>query len=259
MRQMSPEEFKAVDPLTINKGKNPYHEGHQAIFSEFRRGPNFYRNYVQKRTKFTGGGTVLDLMCGFGMWSMFLAEVNGEVIGIDKAPGCKPYAEALAKFFEIDNTKFMTGLASETQRFADASFDYVWIYSALQYVHRGETLTEMHRILKPGGRLFVGNYNSTGLMINHFMDGVKAKTINKQFSQWALNALVHGPLWDGLPNFATPETIAEICGRYGLKVIVATPQGGLNLSAPDGRVPDFEPAKVYDHYDTVMEFVAEKI
>jgi hypothetical protein len=115
------------------------------------------------------------------------------------------------------------------------------------------------RLLKPGGRVFAANYNSTGLMIDHFMRGVANKTINEGSSQWALNALVHGPLWDGYPNFGTPDTIGEVCNRFGLKLIAAAPQGGMNLSFPGGLVPDFEGRKTFDHYDIVIDFVAEKV
>jgi SAM-dependent methyltransferase len=258
MRNISDDDFKAIDPLSISGGLNPYGDGDQSVSIMFKLGPTFYRTYIQKKTGFTGGARVLDLLSGFGMWSMFLAEQNGEVHGIDIVPGCKTYGEALAKFLEIDNVSLITGDASETRRFADGFFDYAWMYSAMQYVNRGAVLGEVHRVLRPGGRLFVGNYNSEGLMLDHLMKGVEANAIHAGASGWGLGALAAGPEGDGQPNYGTVDTIGSVCQRHGFRLIAAAPQGGMNLSLPGGLVPNFKPVKKYEHYDVVIDFVAEK-
>ena len=90
-----------------------------------------------------------------------------DVVGIDRLEGCTTIAEGLCRHYGFDNTAFHAADVTYIETFPDESFDTVWMYSALQYVERGYTLSQVHRVLKPGGTLFVGNYNSNGLMLEH--------------------------------------------------------------------------------------------
>ena len=258
MRNIGDDEFKSIDPLSICGGLNPYGDGDTNAAIMFKLGPAFYRGYIQKKTGFTSQARVLDLLSGFGMWSMFLAEVNGEVHGIDRVPSCKVYGEALAIYLEVGNVSLSTGDVSETRRFADGFFDYVWMYSAMQYVNRGEVMREVCRVLRPGGRLFVGNYNSEGLMIDYVVKGIETNALHAGASKWALGAIAAGPEGDGNPSYGTVDSIGSVCQRHGFRLIAAAPQGGMNLSLPGGLVPNFKPAKKHVHYDIVVDFVAEK-
>jgi SAM-dependent methyltransferase len=258
VRKLSDEAFKALDPLEISGGLNPYGEGDVNVFNMFRLGQGFYRDYIVTRTGFTGRGRVLDLLSGFGMWSIFLAEHNQEVYGLDILPNCKTYGERLARYFEVDNIKLLTGDVSRTREFRNGYFDFIWIYSGLQYVDRADTLKEVSRLLSPGGRLFVGNYNSQGLMLNYLMDGIKKNSVNEGVSQWALGALVAGPHGNGKPSFGTVDTIGDVVKSFGLRLIRAAGQGALDLAQPDGLRPGVKPTLVHEHYNITIEFVAEK-
>ena len=39
----------------------------------------------------------------------------------------------------------------------------------------------------------------------------------------------------------------------------AAPQGGMNLSLSGGLVPNFKPNRKFQHYDVVIDFIAEKL
>lgn len=251
------DELQQLDLLQFNGGKNPYAEGDPTAERAFARGAPFYRNTVTHRTQFTGGQRVLDLLCGFGRWSIFLAEENDHVVGIDRVKGCVTLARNLCDHLGLDNTEFIQGDVSVTERFADGEFDHVWMWSALQYVDRGRTLAEVRRVLKPGGRLYVANYNSTGLMIQHLMKGIETNQINTGIAQWALSALERGPQGDGEGNYVTVDGGDEMCRRHGLRLVVASAEGGLDLSA-GGTKPSFKPRILYDHYHCTVELVAEK-
>lgn len=252
------EALKALDLRQFNEGRNPYAEGDNSVANAFRQGTDYYRDFVGKMTGFRGGDRVLDLLCGFGRLSLFLAEQNREVIGLDVSPDCIRLARNMTRAFGFDNIRYLCGDVAETRRFPDEHFDYVWMYSALQYVDRGAVLREANRVLRPGGRLFVGNYNSTGLMLSHLMNGIERNAINEGASQWALSALVHGPEHDGNPNYASLAVCEALCERFGFALVKAAPQGLLDLSRPGGLRDDFRPRRLFDHYESTIEFVAEK-
>lgn len=251
-------DFRKLDLRCFYGGQNPLSDNDKSLDRAFIFGLDFFRDYVRNRTGFTGGHRVLDLLCGFGRWLMFLAEENDEVYGIDRMESCVELASNMCGNFGFDNVTLEAGDVSLVSSFDDEYFDYVWMYSALQYVDRGNTLQEVNRVLKPGGRLFVGNYNSTGLMLNHFMEGARQDRINEGSSQWALDALVRGSQGDGNPNYMSVEGCPELCERFGFRLIGAAPQPCLDLSQESGRRKDATPKIVFDHYVNTIDFVAEK-
>lgn len=251
------DEFKNLDPIAVG-GPNPYGEGDQNVFNLFKLGPNYFRGYIQMRTQFMGKPRVLDLLGGFGIWSLFLREVNDHVVCLDRVKGCKEYFGKMASFFGADNIDFICDEVEHIKTMPSKSFDYVWMNSALQYVDRQTTLTEVARLLKPGGRLFVGNYNSTGLMLHHLNTGVQGNAINEAASQWALGALAKGPRGNGNPNYIDLDACEPMCREFGLDLVRVTPQGYIDLRQAGDKIASREAPKVQDHYYMTVEFVAER-
>lgn len=213
-------QLKALDLTSFNGGVNPYPKGDKSLERTFSWPIERYRRTISEVVGATGG-RVLDLLCGAGRWSVFLAEQNTEVLGIDHLPGCTRIADGLCKHFGFSNAEFEAGDVSYISKLPSESFDTVWIYSALQYVERENTLNECYRLLKPGGKLFVGNYNSYGLMLEHVIKGVEGRKINEGSSQWALDALQRGEQADGLPSFISPEGASAMCARFGFRLVMA--------------------------------------
>jgi hypothetical protein len=60
-RHIFDDEFKALAPLALANGLNPYGPNDPNVSIMFKLAPAFYRAYIQKRTGFTGGARVLDL------------------------------------------------------------------------------------------------------------------------------------------------------------------------------------------------------
>jgi ubiquinone/menaquinone biosynthesis C-methylase UbiE len=115
--------------------------------------------------------TVLDVGCGTGEVTL-LAKVrakNGKVYGIDPAPEMIAVArqKAARKGLDLD---FRVGVI-ESLPFPDASIDVVT--SSLMMHHLTENLkvhglTEIYRVLKPGGRLLIADFmRPTGSFLNH--------------------------------------------------------------------------------------------
>jgi ubiquinone/menaquinone biosynthesis C-methylase UbiE len=95
---------------------------------------------------------ILDAGCGPGRDAQIFAEKGFKVVGIDLAEKMIEFAKKLvpkAEFKVMDFRKL---------DFEDNSFDAIWFSAALLNVKKedaAKTLSEMHRVLKPGGLMFL--------------------------------------------------------------------------------------------------------
>jgi SAM-dependent methyltransferase len=107
------------------------------------------------------GDRVLDVGCGPGYFARMLAEEvgpEGSVVGIDAAPEMIEYATRRAR--RLSNCRFQPGTA-ESLAFPDASFDVVVSSLVMHHLPREGRLPavrEMRRVLRPGGRLVLADF-----------------------------------------------------------------------------------------------------
>ncbi|MBP5326398.1 MAG: bifunctional demethylmenaquinone methyltransferase/2-methoxy-6-polyprenyl-1,4-benzoquinol methylase UbiE [Bacteroidales bacterium] len=103
--------------------------------------------------------SVLDVACGTGDLSLELLRQGYQVTGIDLSEEMleiakRKTATASSKFI-IQNSKFLIADA-ESLPFADASFDAVTCaFGIRNFVHLEKGLSEMTRVLKPGGVMVI--------------------------------------------------------------------------------------------------------
>ncbi len=100
---------------------------------------------------------VLDVGCGIGGPSRHLASEFGcRVTGLDLTEEYCRVAAMLAERTGLDDrVDYRHGDALDMP-FADASFDVVWTqHAAMNIADRATLYSEMHRVLKPGGRLAI--------------------------------------------------------------------------------------------------------
>lgn len=101
------------------------------------------------------GERVLDVATGPGEPALTIARLvrPGRVTGIDLSERMVDLANENAKRASLDNVEFKV-MDAEALTLADGSFDLVTCRFGLQIVTNPEVaLAEMHRVLKPGGRL----------------------------------------------------------------------------------------------------------
>ncbi|MFT3708168.1 MAG: class I SAM-dependent methyltransferase [Archangium sp.] len=94
---------------------------------------------------------VLDVGCGTGRLTRWIAQLVAHVVGIDPLAQRIEFARTLAS-----PARFEVGRAEELGAFADESFDAVCLSSVLHWVSdKPRALAEAHRVLRPGGRLAI--------------------------------------------------------------------------------------------------------
>ncbi len=109
-------------------------------------------------------GRILDLMCGIGRHSVYLAEAGYEVVGIDFSPLFIRYAEKIAKRMGVsDRTKFIVGDARDLSIIPEKfkPFDAVInIWTSIGYFGEEGDITifnEARKVTRDYGLLIVGD------------------------------------------------------------------------------------------------------
>lgn len=90
---------------------------------------------------------VLDAMCGSGQMAAFLVEAGARVTGLDvSGQVLEQFGAKLPEASRVQGSILDSG-------FPDAHFDHVFVVGGLHHVHPDvdRAVSEIHRILKPGG------------------------------------------------------------------------------------------------------------
>lgn len=106
------------------------------------------------------GETVVDIGSGSGLDSLIASKLvgsKGQVVGIDMTPEMRQKATAGAKKIGAGNVEFREGMA-EKLPLKDGFADVVISNGVLNLtVNKLDTLREWARVMKPGGRLYIGD------------------------------------------------------------------------------------------------------
>ncbi|RYD99284.1 MAG: class I SAM-dependent methyltransferase [Sphingomonadales bacterium] len=152
------------------------------------------------------GRDVLEFGCNVGGSAVVLAALGARLGGVDVDPVMPPIAEAnLARHGlggDIRLVKANGGLP-----FADAAFDLILANSVLEYVapvDLDRTLGELHRVLRPGGRLFIcGTASRLALRERHS-------------GRWLVNMRPRAVKPDLQRGLAPWSLAAALSGRFGV-------------------------------------------
>jgi ubiquinone/menaquinone biosynthesis C-methylase UbiE len=135
----------------------------RVLDSDFRRFFQSPRTIVE-RSGITPGMTVMELGCGSGAYTTFMARAVGEqekLYAVDIQPAMLRQLErklARTENQDIKNVELKEASAYELP-FTDDFFDLVYMVTVLMEIpDKGRALREVRRVLKPGGILAVTEY-----------------------------------------------------------------------------------------------------
>ena len=126
-------------------GKNTFSGDKQGYAENFRRWMHAELNDLPPQSP------ILEVGCGDASFTKELARYSSDVTAIDISSA--QIAENNQRFAGI---KFLQHDVAEQFPFADATFEAIWCSEVLEHLFDPAfALREMHRIMKPGGRLLV--------------------------------------------------------------------------------------------------------
>ncbi|MCF6166123.1 demethylmenaquinone methyltransferase [Furfurilactobacillus rossiae] len=116
-----------------------------------------WRRYAMRQAHFLPGDTVLDLCCGTGDWTVSIANSigrNGQVIGVDFSQAMVKLAQQKIADNNLTNEATVSFGDALHLPFPDNSFDLITIgFGMRNLADLNAGLTEMLRVLRPGGQL----------------------------------------------------------------------------------------------------------
>ena len=114
-----------------------------------------YHRYAVVQQVVTGKA-VLDVACGEGYGSNFMAEVASSVVGVDISAEAVQHASSI---YKKKNLEFRQGSATQLD-LADASFDVVVSFETIEHLlEQAQMLSEIRRVLRPDGFLIISSPN----------------------------------------------------------------------------------------------------
>jgi SAM-dependent methyltransferase len=143
---------------------------------------------------------VIEVGCGDASFTLDLSRYSARVTAIDLSAG--QIEENIRRFPGI---RFLQHDVAERFPFADGEFAVIWCSEVLEHLFDpAYALREMHRILRPGGRLLVTVPYHGGL-----------KNVLIALCKWDEHFAPHNPHI----RFYTKRTLARIVGAAGFKAV----------------------------------------
>lgn len=142
------------------------------------------RSFIQSLPDMNGVKAVLDIGCGSGGDLEQLSRKAAypvRFVGIDTSPSQidKAKARNLGERFE-----FVVADVSQGLPYADQSFDLVLSVNVLEcIVDKERLLTEVHRVLKPGGQVVFAHFDWDSQLING-MDKALFRKVVQSYNDW---------------------------------------------------------------------------
>jgi ubiquinone/menaquinone biosynthesis C-methylase UbiE len=145
-----------IEENTVNPNKELWEKGDFTEIAAFMRESG---EALVKSLKITTPLKVLDLGCGDGTTALPLARLGADVTGIDIARNLVEAGNKRAAEAGLDRLRFQEGDASNLEGVADHSFDLTLsVFGAMFAPRPFDVAKEMVRVIKPGGRIVMGNW-----------------------------------------------------------------------------------------------------
>ena len=172
------------------------------------------KRIVAQRFADLSGASVLDLGCGYGVYSDYFASVGARVVGVDGAVEMLRLARARYPHVAFEQVDILQPLP-----FAGEQFDLVFCNQVLMDVNPIEPLLrEIGRVLRPGGVFFMGVVHPA-FFDAHWQcdaDGYRRRKIMERYlSEYHLD----NPFWGCTRHYHRPlSAYFNACADAGLRL-----------------------------------------
>lgn len=146
--------MRAIDDAAIRAaGEKRFRSEYDYAVFEYLRSAKVIQ--ALERAGVRVAGRILDSGCGGGGTALSLAEESEFAVGIDLAPRFRDAGTRLGAEKGIRNVAFLSGDGTKLP-FRDGSFDLVFSHSVIEHLTSATAyLAECHRVLKPGGVMYL--------------------------------------------------------------------------------------------------------
>ncbi len=103
---------------------------------------------------FDGHNRILDAGCGFGQWSLALSQINKNVWACDGSRSRVEFLNKLLSRLNIQNIEPTKSYLEELP-YENNYFDAVFCYGVIFITPWRDSLAELTRVLKPGGKIYL--------------------------------------------------------------------------------------------------------
>ncbi len=213
-------------------------KGNDAAFLKrvYSKGIDVYTDRL-KQYGFCGLSRVLDAGCGFGQWSLALSTLNSQVNACDASAVRVEVLTRLASDLGITNVSARQATL-DSLPYDSASFDGAFCYGVLFLTRWRESLRELARVVRPGGKLYV-NANGLGWYKNLWYNLPNPAA---DYDPKLVAARAFMNTWkyqngqgseDGVDIIIEPEQLKEELEKLGFDHIAQAGEGLLLASHPE--------------------------
>ncbi len=197
MAEFDKAKYKAIEREAYSRKARSYEKYGSAIFESLA-------SPLLEMSQLRPGDKVLDVACGVGIPSLAAAKLivpGGSLVGVDLAPGMVDLARIRVQRLGLRNVSFQEADAEDLP-FPNESFDAVLCHLGLiHFTDRTKALSEMRRVLKPGGRVALSVWSTPDRTV---VIGMVARTIA---DLWPAAIVPGTPTWFDFGASGAIETI----------------------------------------------------
>jgi SAM-dependent methyltransferase len=140
-----------LDGLIRDKSEFEVHFSNQKFYAITGASEQYQQSWLRERCR--PGVRVLDFACGNGENGIFAAQCGAESVGIDISPEGIANANANTLRAGVHDRCRFEVMDGENLKFPDNSFDVGVEYGALHHVDLERALSELARVIRPGGQM----------------------------------------------------------------------------------------------------------
>ncbi len=191
--------------------------GRKAIFD---LGIDYWRNELEQFKITATDATVVEVGSGNGQWLLAFARDSKRVIGIEPHRENREFSERkIAEYPELARKIEIYDGVGEALPMEDETADVVLCAGVLMFTNQTDTLREMRRVVKPGGRVCI-TANGLGYFIMYILNGIRFRSTSKvryglngmfaTFVKWILRKELY------LPKAVSPSEMRRCLADCGM-------------------------------------------